>query len=44
VAAILTMRRELGARWMWFDIGYQLALAWVMAFAVFQVGRGLGWA
>jgi len=43
VVAILTMRRELGARWMAFDVGYQMALAWLMAFAVHQVGRALGW-
>jgi Fe2+ transport system protein B len=27
---------------MLFDIGYQLALAWVAAFAVYQGGRLLG--
>jgi ferrous iron transport protein B len=42
VAAVLTIRRELGTRWMLFDIGYQLALAWVAAFAVYQGGRLLG--
>jgi ferrous iron transport protein B len=43
VASILAMRRELGARWMWFDVGYQIALAWLAAFAVYQLGRALGW-
>lgn len=42
VAAILTIRRELGARWMWFDIGYQLVLAWVMSLLVYQGGSLLG--
>ncbi len=42
VAAILTLRRELGTRWMWFDIGYQLLLAWTAALLVTQGGRLLG--
>ncbi len=43
VASILAMRRELGASWMWFDVGYQLVLAWGLAFAVYQGGWALGW-
>jgi ferrous iron transport protein B len=42
IAAILAIRRELGARWMWFDVGYQLVLAWVMSFLVYQGGQLLG--
>jgi len=43
VASIVAMRRELGARWMWFDVGYQLALAWLAAFGVYRIGTMLGW-
>jgi ferrous iron transport protein B len=42
IMTVLTIRRELGARWMWFDVGYQLALAWLVAFAIYQGGRALG--
>jgi len=27
---------------MWFDIGYQVSLAWLAAFAIYQEGRLLG--
>lgn len=43
VMTVITIRREFGARWMWFDVGYQLALAWWVAFGIFQGGRALGW-
>ena len=42
IVTVAAVRREAGAKWMWFSIGYQLALAWVVSFAVFQVGRLLG--
>ena len=42
IVAILMIRREIGARWMWFDIGYQLLLAWLVAFAIVQIGGLLG--
>ena len=42
IAAVAAVRREIGARWMWFDVAYQLALAWGMAFIVYQGGRLLG--
>lgn len=42
VMTVVTIRREFGARWMWFDVGYQLALAWLVAFGIVQGGRALG--
>ncbi len=42
IATVMLIRREFGARWMWFDIGYQLGLAWVVAFVIYQGGRILG--
>ena len=42
MVAIAAERQELGTKWMWFSIIGQLALAWLMAFAVFQGGILLG--
>jgi ferrous iron transport protein B len=42
MAAIAAERRELGTRWMWTSIIGQTALAWVVAVAVFQVGKLAG--
>lgn len=42
VMTVITIRREFGARWMGFDVGYQLALAWLVAFGIVQGGRALG--
>lgn len=38
MATIAAERKELGARWMWFSIVGQFALAWGIAFVVFQGG------
>ena len=42
MAAIAAQRHELGTRWMWGSVLGQTALAWVMAFVVFQGGLLLG--
>ena len=42
MAAAAAERHELGSRWMWSSILGQTALAWVVAFAVFQGGVLLG--
>jgi len=44
VATIAAIRRETNS-WGWaaFAIGYSLALGWIMAVLVYQVGRLLGW-
>ncbi|MFO7541004.1 MAG: ferrous iron transport protein B [Chloroflexota bacterium] len=39
MAAVAAMRHEFGSRWMWAQIGYTLALAWLAAVLVFQIGR-----
>lgn len=39
VAAIATIRREAGMRWAWFTVFYTTALAWIVSFAVFQIGQ-----
>jgi ferrous iron transport protein B len=42
MVAVAAERQELGAKWMWFSIVGQLALAWVVALIVFQGGKLLG--
>jgi ferrous iron transport protein B len=42
MAAIAAERHELGSKWMWLSLLGQLAIAWVVALAVFQLGRLLG--
>jgi ferrous iron transport protein B len=39
MVAISAERQELGTKWMWVSILGQLALAWIMAFVVFQGGK-----
>ncbi|MGV8909521.1 MAG: ferrous iron transport protein B [Propionicimonas sp.] len=39
VATLAAQWREIGAKWTLFGIGMQLVIAWVLAVAVFQVGR-----
>lgn len=39
VATLAAQRREIGMRWTLFGIGMQFAVAWVLAVAVFQIGR-----
>jgi len=42
IVSVIAIKREIGARWMWFSIFFQLVLAWGMAFIVYQGGRILG--
>lgn len=42
MVAVAAEWQELGAKWTWFSIIGQLALAWVVAFAIFQGGLLLG--
>lgn len=39
VATLAAQRREIGARWTVIGVGVQLMVAWIMAVAVFQIGR-----
>jgi ferrous iron transport protein B len=39
MAATAAMRHEFGARWMWMQVGYTLAVAWLAAVLVFQAGK-----
>jgi ferrous iron transport protein B len=42
IAAIVALKREVGARWMLFSIGYQTGLAWLLSFGVYKIGMALG--
>ncbi len=42
VATLATQWRQIGARWTWVGVGMQFSLAWLLAVAVFQIGRALG--
>jgi len=42
IATIATLRREVGRGWALFTVIHSLLLAWVAAFVVFQVLRGIG--
>ncbi len=39
VATLAAQWREIGPKWTLFGIGMQLAVAWILAVLVFQVGR-----
>jgi ferrous iron transport protein B len=39
MATVAAQRAEIGTRWTGFGIGLQLAVAWTLAVAVFQIGR-----
>ena len=38
VATIATLHREAGRRWAIFTVVHSLLLAWLMAFAIYQIG------
>ena len=38
VATIVTLRREAGRQWAWFTVFHSLILAWLVSFAVYQIG------
>lgn len=42
IITVIAMKREVGTRWMWFAVGYQLVLAWTVSFGVYQIGRLAG--
>ncbi|WP_028323336.1 ferrous iron transport protein B [Desulfatirhabdium butyrativorans] len=44
LATVAAIRRETGSiRWMMFSLVYSSLMAWVLAFAVYQAGRWIGW-
>lgn len=42
-ASMVVIRAEIGWKWFWVMLGYSIALAWVLCFAVYQSGRFLAW-
>lgn len=39
IAAVVAIRRESGRGWMWFSIFYTIGVAWLLTFAVWQIGN-----
>jgi ferrous iron transport protein B len=42
IITVIAIKREVGAGWMWFSIGYQMVLAWLVSFGVYQIGTLAG--
>jgi ferrous iron transport protein B len=42
-ATLGAIKHEFGTRWAWTSAAYQVTVAWVAAFLVYQGGRFLGW-
>lgn len=42
IVAVIAIKREAGIWWMWFSIGYQTALAWLVSFGVYSIGTMIG--
>jgi ferrous iron transport protein B len=42
IVAVIATKLEIGTKWMVFSVGYQLVLAWVVSFGVYQIGRLVG--
>jgi ferrous iron transport protein B len=42
VVTVIAVKREIGTLWMGFSIGYQLVLAWLVAFGIYQIGTFFG--
>lgn len=38
IAVIVAIRREAGRKWAWFTVFYTTGLAWLLSFAVYQIG------
>ncbi len=38
ISTLATIRKEIGGKWMWFSLIYSTTLAWVVAFAFYQIG------
>ncbi|MCM1035677.1 MAG: ferrous iron transport protein B [Paludibacter sp.] len=41
LSTLATIRKEIGAKWMWFSMVYSTGLAWCVSFVFFQVGSWL---
>ena len=42
IVAVIAIKREIGTGWTAFSVGYQLVLAWVVSFGVYQIGSLIG--
>lgn len=39
IASVIAVKREVGTKWMFFSIGFQLIVAWVSSLLFYQLGR-----
>lgn len=42
IAALSTIRAEIGWKWLGFAVAYMLGMAWVLCFAAYRIGKFLG--
>jgi len=42
IVTVIAVKREVGAPWTWFSVGYQLVLAWLVSFGIYQIGTLIG--
>jgi len=42
IMTVITIRHEIGWKWMWFSVFFQLGIAWLAAFAIYQGGKLFG--
>ncbi len=42
IISVIAVKREVGAKWMWFSVVFQLTVAWVMAFIFYRFGSLIG--
>jgi len=42
IISVIAVKREVGAKWMWFSVVFQLTVAWLAAFLFYQIGSFIG--
>ena len=42
LTVMAAMKREIGAKWMWFGMSVQLVIPWIVAFAIYRIGMLIG--
>jgi ferrous iron transport protein B len=42
IVSVIAIKREVGFKWMWFSVLFQLTIAWVASFVIFQAGHLVG--
>jgi ferrous iron transport protein B len=42
IVSVVAIKREVGTGWMWFSMGYQLGLAWLVSVGIYRIGGLVG--